>query len=228
VATPPTFRSSADVNWNVTGTPKDTAQLNVTAGDVLVAFGLTEGDSASLITVSGGGLTWSLKKSITAGSYTQLRLYTATASATTAVSARFAFAGGLYWGGQLQVWGDTLGVGTASARNATTAAPTMNFTPLSANSAITVVVGDWIAATGATTWRANAGAFTETVNNVLADTYGAHGGYHADAGATATYALGLTAPQMKYAIGAVEIFGTTATASGGAVVPNNLAALGVG
>ena len=75
------------------------------------------------------------------------------------------------------------------------------------------------AATGPTcpgrTWRTNAGALTETSyydyawpDAFVGGYYTVYGGYHADAGAASTYAVGLSAPGGQfYSIAAVEVKG---------------------
>jgi hypothetical protein len=64
---------------------------------------------------------------------------------------------------------------------------------------------DFAVGTGARTWRANAGALTETTYSA-ATNMTVYGGYHADAGPIGTYAVGLSLPVgQTYSIAAVEI-----------------------
>ena len=101
------------------------------------------------------------------------------------------------------------GVGASSKDNVASGAPTLNLTTTQANSAIVVANGDWSATDGASrTWRTNAGALTEKTYDFQSAQFTVYGGYHADAGAIATYAVGLSAPgAQKYSIAAVEVKG---------------------
>ena len=105
-------------------------------------------------------------------------------------------------------------------------APTLNLTTTQANSAIVVANVDWTAVDGASrVWRTNAGMFKSRPIQFVSPNYTVYGGYHADAGALGTYAVGLSAPStQRYVIGAVEVKGSTRTTL--SKPPNNLGLVG--
>jgi hypothetical protein len=210
----PTFIQEAETAWDTTTTPKTTGSVTCNAADTLVAFSIADfsGDVPT-ITNSGAALTWSLQQDAgVTGSFCRVRMWTATMDSTRALTFTFALTGGGQFGGSVLTFRDSTGVGASSSTNVATAAPTLNITTTQANSAIVVANGDFTAITGARTWRAGAGTFTETTF-FAATNYTAFGGYHADAGAINTYAVGMTAPSPQtYTIAAVEVLGTGAVA----------------
>lgn len=218
----PTFVSETATAYDRTAsTSRATASISVNAGDILVATAHGEDDQDPAFTnltlsVSGGGLSWTSQQNVFAVDYSQVRVWTAVASSTTSFAVTFSRTGaGSYgFGGSVQVWRDSDGVGASAKTNVASGAPTLDLTTTQANSAIVVSVGDWNAVDGASrTWRTNAGALTEEVYyyDGVSGTY--YDGYHADAGAVGTYAVGLSAPGgQKYAIIALEVKGTSGPA----------------
>lgn len=216
----PTLVTEVETAWNSATSPKTTASISVQVGDVLVAYAAQENTSGTISTPtnSGTALTWTLRQSVDVADFCEVRVWTATATAAESITVSFGSSGGVWFGGAVQVWRDSDGVGASSAANADGAAPSVNITTTQANSAIAVCNGDWNASDGASrTWRANAGSLTETTYFRDSAHYSVYAGYHADAGAIGTYAVGLTAPAaQKYSIVAVEIKGSAESGNSGA------------
>lgn len=220
--TPPVFVSqNAVADFTTTGTSKATGSFSVLAGDLLVVLANTADQVTTLTGISGGGLTYSPAQTIS-GIASDTSVYTWTAP----VPAPQAFAvtvtannATVPWGFSVQVWRSHGGVGVSTKTNTTgSAAPTLNLTTSSDASAICVTNGDWSAADGASrVWRTNAGTLTETIYARNAAQYTCYQGYHANAGAAGTYAVGLTAPSTQaYSIVAIEVKGVF---SSGTAVP---------
>lgn len=212
----PTFVTHTATVFNTTTTPK-TASVAVQAGDVLVAWQIASGDTSDGVTPTndGAALTWTQQQVNAALSNVWQGIWTAVADTTRTIVVSFSVTPtSERWGGDVQVW-RAASVGASSKVTAGSGAPTLNITTTQANSGIVVLIGDWAAVAGAPTWRTNAGAFTSTVELAGdATTYSARGGYHADAGAIGTYAVGVTAPVGEtYSIIALEVKGTLAAAT---------------
>jgi hypothetical protein len=212
--TKPTFVGSQSTTFNNTATSKTTTALAVTNGDFLVAVAATADSPATLAITSSPSLTWTLKQSDTTSGHCSTYLWTATANATGNQTITLTRSGSdVIYGGMLSAWNASAGFGN-SAKSQGSGAPTLNLTTTQANSAIMLIDSDWAAVTGTVTPRTNAGAFTQVDNYADGSAYGVHTGYHADAGATNTYAVGYTAPTgQTYNLMAVEIKGV----SGGTV-----------
>jgi hypothetical protein len=210
----PTLIQEAETAWDTTTTPKTTGSVTCNSGDTLVAYSIADfsGDVAT-ITNSGAPLVWTLQKDAgTTGSFTRVRIWTATMDTTRAITFTFALTGGGQFGGNVFTWRTTGGIGASSSTNAAAGAPTLNITTTGVSSAVMVVNGDFTASSGARTWRTGAGAFTEQTF-FAATNYTAFGGYHANAGAINTYAVGMTTPTPQdYTIAAIEILGVSAAA----------------
>lgn len=215
----PTFVTEVETAWNSSTTPKTTASISVQVGDILIAYAAKDANSDNLSTPtnSGTALTWTLQQSVDTASRCEVRIWTATATAAESITVSFASTGGAgeWFGGAVQVWRSSDGVGASAAANAAGSAPTLNITTTQANSAIAVLNADWEGADGASrAWRANAGTLTETTYFHELNRYTVYAGYHADAGSIGTYAVGLTTPSQTYAIVAVEIKGSAGGNSG--------------
>jgi hypothetical protein len=210
--TKPEFITEAETAWDTT-TPKETPSITVQAGDVLIAFADCEevsGGTANLSTPSGGGLTWSLVQRVLVNSYNETAIWSATA--TEAKTFKVTFARGATsrrFGGNVLVFRKSGGVGASAKTNVSSGAPTLDITTAKEHSAIVVASGDWNATNGSSrTWRTNAGALTEQTYQFINGVWTVYGGLHADAGAAAKYAVGLSAPSgQKYSIVAVEVYG---------------------
>jgi len=208
--------SDAGINSN---TPTHTMSVTTAIGDRLVAWASMADNACTVATPTGGtGLTWNVAAILNgtasfAGSY----LWTAgpcTAAETLTLSASKSGGSGTFmWAFGCERFSGTSGFGgTITASNAS-GAPTANLVVAKANSAVVVVDGDWNAgATTGYTWRTGAGAATDLLIDIdtsTSSTLTCYVGYHANAGAAGTYAVGLTAPTaQKYSIAAVEVQGT--------------------
>lgn len=215
----PTLVTEVETVFTSSTRPKTTASMSVQVGDILVGYAVKDNDPEDLSTPtnSGTALTWTLKQSVNLAGYCEVRMWTATATVEESITVSFSETGTADWwfGGAVQVWRGSDGVGASAVANADGAAPSVNITTTQANSAIAVCNGDWNASDGASrTWRSNAGSLTETTYFLDSLRYTVYAGYHADAGAIGTYAVGLTAPAaQKYAIVAIEIKGSAGVAS---------------
>lgn len=212
MATPPTFIQERETAWNSDTSPKTTASFNVLANDVLVAFSIDQGYNSVNTTISGGSLTWSLRQSIRISSYCQVCVWTAVVDSNKSMTVSFDKPTSDWFGGNVFTFRGSDGYDNSAKTNVSSGAPTLNLHTLTDNCAVVVVNGDWNAVDGASrTWRTNFGTLTEQTYDFESGTYTAYGGYHADAGASATKAVGLSAPgSQKYSIVAVSIKGTTA------------------
>lgn len=225
----PTFVQEIETVWNNTN-DKTTASFTVQVDDVLVVGSIGEGHAVTnAISNSGTAFTWTLRQEVNVTDYTRVWLWTTTATAAQSMTVTFDSNTTGYFGANVLQWRDSTGIGASAKTNVSSGAPTLNLTTTQANSAIVVANGDWNAGDGASrTWRTNAGTFTEQTYFRDSARYTVYGGYHADAGAVNTYAVGLSAPTgQKYSIVAVEVKGT---AAGGAPAfpPNSLFLTGVG
>lgn len=207
----PTFIQEAEVAWNTSTDPKTTASFNVLAGDVLVAYVSRESnDAPNSVGVSGGSLTWTRQVDATidtSGQWSPVEIYTAVVDTNKSMTVTFTNTGGNHFGGNVLTFRGSAGIGATAQTNANNSTPSLNITTQYPNSAIVVVNADWAGVGGARTWRANAGAFTEqTFDN--SGNFDIYAGFHANAGATGTYAVGLTAPtNQKHTTVAIEIRG---------------------
>ena len=213
MTTPPAFVTEYESAWNVDTTPK-TASVTVATGDVLAIVASTADQLATLNTPTGGGLTYNPAQSVAIANFCTVYIWTVDPVAggqTYTLSVTRSGSTGTPWGFNAYRFSDSDGIGLSSKTNVTSGAPTLDLT-VEANSAIVVINSDWTAADGTVrTWRANAGALTEQTYFRDAAQYTTYNGYHADAGAAGTYAVGLSAPgAQKYSIAAVEIKGTSA------------------
>lgn len=229
----PTFIQEAETAWNSSTSPKTTASFSVEDGDILVCFAIVEGNGMTFSTPTNTGtaFTWTLQQEVSVSDYTRVAIWTAPVTATqsnTVSVARGSGDVGNFYGVNVLTFRASDGIGASAKTNVSSGAPTLNLTTTQANSAIVVANGDWNASDGTSrTWRANAGTLTEQTYFRDSSRYTVYGGYHADAGAVGTYAVGLSAPTgQKYSIVAVEITGTAA--GGGGYVPfDHFGTLGV-
>jgi hypothetical protein len=210
----PTFIDEHEVPFSTSSSPggsANTGSFSVTAGDLLVILGSSEDSQRTLGTPTGGGLTYTLAQSVVVTNNCTVYAWTAVCTSTTSITVTITVAGGSgakLWGfNVLRFRGGAVG---ASSKTNNTGAPTLNITTTRDNSAVAVINSDWAAVDGTSrTWRTNAGTFTEQHYYRNAASYTTYGGYHASAGTTGTYAVGLSAPGgQTYAIIAVEVKGT--------------------
>lgn len=204
----PAFILEAETAFNTATTPKVTAAFNVLQGDVLVAYSITDFNGTTVaISNSGVALAWVLKESVVVTNFCWVGLWTHVVEQSRAtVTVTFTATGGGFFGGNVLLIRGSAGVGASSQTNGS-GAPSLNLATTRADSLIVVANGDFSASSGARTWRAGAGALTETTYDTNANMT-AYGGYHASAGAAGTYVVGLTLPTPQtFSIVAVEVFG---------------------
>jgi hypothetical protein len=201
---------------------KSTASISAQTGDLLVALCGNENydstqnttTSANTLTVSGGGLTWTLQQNFVPGTNstnTYVVIFTATATSTTSFAVSMFRngngSGTAEFGGAVQVWRNHGGVGTGKGATSGSGGPSLTFSTSAANSGIAIVNGDYAAVTGTATWRSvNGSAATSDASYQNASTYGLYVGHHTDAGAAGSKTVGLTAPTgQTFSIAAIEI-----------------------
>lgn len=226
MATPPSFIQEAETVWNTTTSPKTTAAFSVQTGDVLVAFGIT-GDQSASLAVSGGSLTWTQAQFVNIASFCWTSIWTATATSSASITATFTRSGNTasWFGGNVLTFRGSDGVGASNKTNGA-GAPSLALTTTQNNSAVVVANSDWNALATARTWRTTAGALTEQTY-FAGSQYTVYGGFHADVSTAGSKTVGLSAPTgQAYAILAVEVKG--AAGGGGATTQQTLSLLGVG
>jgi hypothetical protein len=215
----PTFVSETESVWTVMAistATRDSAAIAVVNGDLLVACMGSEDTSTNgtltASTLSGSTSAWTKVQEVTVTGNTGVALAWATATATGNVTVRLTRSlttSARSLGLNVLVFRNHGGAGASNKTNAS-GAPTLNLLTTAANSAIAVISGDWSAQDGTTrTWRTGAGTLTEVTYYRDSAAYAMYAGYHADAGAIGTYAVGLSAPGTQtYSIAALEIKGT--------------------
>jgi hypothetical protein len=216
----PTFIQEAETSWNTTAASKTTPAFSVQAGDVLVAFGVTENHSTTISSVSGGSLTWTQRQVVAVTDYTWVGVWTAVVDVNKTMSVTFSRGGpgdggAQLYGGNVLTFRNSSGIGASSKANVASGAPSLNLTTTQDNSAIVCVNGDWNALTSPRAWRTIDSITPSQANGLEVSyfangtNYGVYSAYWPDAGAAAAKTCGLTAPSgQKYAIIAVEVLGT--------------------
>lgn len=232
MATPPTFEAEYETAWSVVGAGAKTSSVTVATGDVLVICGITESNTYTLATPTGGGLTYTLAQSVVVSNYATCYVWTAVSASSQTFTLSITMAGGTgYWGFNALRFSGSNGVGASSKTNVDGAAPSLGLTTGTDNAAIVVANGDWNAADGGSrTWRTING-ITPTSGNGLEATYArdaSRATFYAarwnDAGTAGSKTTGLSAPSgQRYSIIAVEVQGT-AGGTGATVTPSTVAA----
>jgi len=213
--TAPTFVNHQQSVWNTSGATK-AVTITVQTGDILVVGCVAADSNSAVFTVptnDGTGLSWSNRISLVSANNVEMGVWTAPVDSNrTIVITGHETTLATFWGMFARAWRGSDGVGAVgSIEGDTTANFSANITTTQANSAIDSVQGDWSAVSGARTALAGAGAWTEKTNVNLSTQYNIVTGYHADAGAAGTYAVGSSAPSgQDLSIGLVEIKGTAA------------------
>lgn len=232
MATPPTFVAEYESVFNTTTTPK-TASVTTSVGDVLVVCAVSEESSGFNFNTPTGGtsLTWTLAQNVAVDTYTEVSVWTATATTAESFTLSVTTNGsGLLWGFNCLRFSGSDGPGASSKTNVSSGGPSLALTTGTDDAAIVCVSGDWNAADGTSrTWR-TINSITPTAGNNLERTYfrdSAHYalyiGYWNDAGTAGSKTTGLSAPTgQKYAIASVEVKGSGGT--GATVTPSTVAA----
>jgi hypothetical protein len=214
--TAPTFITEAETSWgSVLGSsnPKVSISFTVNAGDVIVAYGMTE-DQPYALSISGGtGLTWTEKQQVNAVGYGRAYVWTTTVGTGQTMHincSRSPTTGTAAYGCDALVFRGSTGVGTTAKANAS-GAPSLTMTTVSDNSAEVKAVVDWSALSGASrnSLTTGVGAFTEQTYQQVTSVYTVYGGYHANVGTAGSKTVGYSAPTgQKYSIVAAEVKGT--------------------
>lgn len=189
---------------------EDSSTVSVTCadGDVLVA-NMVCGNQLRTLGISGGGLTWTLRESVSASLRCSIAQWTAEVGpgqgGTFDVTATMSGDG--FGGVSVLRYADVAVGAHASGNAADPAAPSLDLTTTADNSIIVVVVGDHETVDGSTrTWRTGAGALTEQAYYRSNSETAVYLGYHADAGTAGLKTVGLTQPNtMRPSIAAVEL-----------------------
>lgn len=220
----PTYVSYTETGWGKVSTrTRTTASISVNAGDRLAVFCAAENEvylggpfNVNFGVSDSGGNSWTAGPNVGPTDYSESAAFYATAASTGSITVTVAFdptntPNNFGYGCGVYVFRDSDGFGATASTNAASGAPSVDITTTQANSAVLVIVTDWNAVDGASrTWRTNAGSLTERVYDRDASTHTYYSGYHADAGAAGTYAVGLSAPSgQKYTIIALEVQGTS-------------------
>jgi hypothetical protein len=214
VTVPPTFIQEVETTWTTAagGASKQTPEIEVVAGDVLVALAVAEDGDLGLAGIAGGDLTWTAHEIRDDGQFAWIGLWTAVADTDRALVVQFTATegGDRAFGGSILTFRGSDGPGASESTDGI-GPPTLGITTTAPRSAIVVVNGDWKAEDGARAWRDTVSTLVETSYFQASGTYAAYGGYHADAGDAGARTVGLTAPgDQTYAIAAVEILGHAA------------------
>jgi hypothetical protein len=232
MATPPTFVAEYETAWSAVGAGAKTSSVTVSTGDVLVICGITESNTYTLATPTGGGLTYTLQQSVVASNYCSCYVWTAVSGSSQTFTLSVTMSGGTgYWGFNALRFSGSDGVGVSAKTNVDGAAPSLALVTGEDNSAIVVANGDWNAADGASrTWRTING-ITPTSGNGLENTYARDAsratfyvGRWNDAGTAGSKTTGLSAPAgQRYSIIAVEVEGTAGGGTDATATPATIA-----
>lgn len=232
MATPPTFVAEYEVAPSVVAAGARTVSVTVGVGDVLAIYGLTESNTYTLATPTGGGLTYTLQQSVVVVDYCTCYMWTAISASSQTFTLSITMAGGTgYWGYSALRFSGSDGVGASTKTNVLSGGPSLALTTGTDNAAIVVGSGDWNAVDGASrTWR-TINSVTPTAGNNLERTYARdssratfYGAYWSDAGTAGSKTTGISAPTgQKYSIIAVEIKGTAGGGTDATATPAVLA-----
>lgn len=205
-----------DTNASVFNDATDkSATVNIQSGCLIVLTAAGEGTANDFNTPtnSGAALTWTKDASVDASGRADHYLWTATGDSTRSLTINVTDNSATNWWG-VRAWSftGTDGKGNPASGNNTGTGPSVNITTTQANSAIVVAVADFSAGTDTNpSWRTNAGSFTQHTGYDDAIHYSVYNGYHPDAGATGTYAVGWTGT-ATWSLVAVEVRGSSSVA----------------
>lgn len=221
MATPPTLISGSLITSfaNAT-TPKNPGNPVVQTGDTLLAYAVGEDSNGGddNLSVTGGGLVWTLAQRVKVAAFTTVAAWTTTAvSNTTITDMAFASAGlpAVFFGGGLLQYRGSDGVGVSAQNNNNALAPSVSANTQQANSALVAIIGDWSAQDGAARTWLTVNGVTPTAGNGAeklyfrdAVHYAVYAAVWSDAGAIGSKTVGLSAPGgQTFSIVEVEIKG---------------------
>ena len=217
MATPPTFVNSYQSAWNSNTTPK-TASVTTQAGDVVVVCGVSENETAGFTTISGNSISFTQQQFIQTSGYTTAIVWTGTdAAGGTSWTLSVANNSSTNFGFVCYVFRGSGGIGASNKNNASSGtAPSVGLTTTQDNSAIVTIAGDWLAGTGSSRTWLTINSITPTAGNNLErayydgstpGTYTVYSAYWNDAGTAGAKTVGMSAPNQKYSIIAIEVKG---------------------
>ncbi|HUS67999.1 MAG TPA: hypothetical protein VMZ28_25880 [Kofleriaceae bacterium] len=211
---PPVLVTHAETTWTMaaTGATKQTAEIDVLAGDILLAYGISEDDGVGLSSISGGAQNWSVPEVSVSEDHPWVGVWTAEVDIDRSMAVSFtleADVSGSFGGGVLVFRGSS-GLG-ASAKDLGAGSARVDLVATRPHSAVAVAVGDWNAQDGsARQWLEDAGELDEMIYFRDPDTYTAFAGVHLDTGPADSYPVGLLSPgNQVYGLVAVEVLGGT-------------------
>lgn len=222
--TAPTFIQSAEVPWGTATSPKTTSSFAVQTNDVLVAIAAIPDNNLGAVSVSGGGLVWTVQQNVTDNGYAGIWIWTAVASSNTSITVTFTqSAPASLYGGNVLTFRGSSGVGALGQVTNVSGAPSLNVTTLSDNSAVVFINSDWIPVDGASrTYRTATVSASEVSYFTDPSNYTIYGAYYSNVGTKGMKTVGLLTPNnQKYAIAAVEIKGTGSGCTGGSESPGD-------
>lgn len=217
-ATPPTLVQYVTTGYAAVSAATNsttTQSFTVQSADVLIATAVCEDDgicnntspSVAIVISSTPSLTWTAQQTQILVNNVSETISSAVANTngSMTVTATKNTASATHWGVSVWDYRNSGGVGSC-VKALGSGAPTVNITT-AADSAITVVDGDWAAVTGASTGRTGAGTFTKDEDRAGdGSSYGVHIGHNADFVAGGTVAVGYTAPTgQTYTLMACEV-----------------------
>lgn len=225
--------SPADFASANTSTTRTTPSYSPTAGTILVGCAVSENTDAKPVSSISGGPTWTQQYLDNTDSKASVALYTATAAGGAITST--VTSGGAYSGKMglavLQFTGSD-GIGAKNTAKGTTGFPSVSLTTTQANSAVVMVVGDWAAITGTSTFSTVNSTPVEIVDYADGASYGVHIAYWPDVGAAGAKTFAMSAPSgQNWTAHVIEIKGTAgggSTASGDGRSQGSAIAAGAG
>jgi hypothetical protein len=217
VPAPPTVVQEAETTWTFgdNGTTKQTPEFEVQAGDVLVAYAISENADTSVASINGGGLAWTSRQTVDQTMHAWLALWSATATEDRTMSVAFTLAvdGEGMFGADVLTFRGSGGVGASAKDVGSDASAHLSLTTTQPHSAVVVAIGDWDAQDGTgRVWLDDAGALDELSYFRSSANYASYGGVHRDAGdEPGDVTVGLAGPPGQvYSIAAIEVLGGAA------------------
>jgi len=197
--------ASVDGHGTVTTSSFSTTQ----PGETLLAFASSDGASGSgkqTLTISGGGLTWTLvKRSNTQSGTSEIWMATATNSLSNVTFSSKQSSGTYDQSLTVVAFKGATGVGASAIANATTGTPTINLKTAKAGSLVFGVGNDWDNATARTLGSGQA-IQHQWVDSSAGDTFWVQGISAATGAAGTTVTLNDTAPTKdRWNLAAVEV-----------------------
>lgn len=215
--TPPTVVQVYPGTFSATGATQ-TQIISVLVGDLIVVMSASPDDGQTLNLPTATANTFVNQNQVQVASYTEVGIWTATATATNAsltISQGVAGGLGLPWGFDVFVIRNWDGFGITQKANVASGAPSLNMNLRRAKSLVILGISDWAGNDGSSrAWRTLVGGtslITETHYYRDAAQYTTYGGYYADAKVLGPKDVGISSPGQKYSIVALEVFGKVAT-----------------